>query len=353
MSCKLTNVLTSRLVFVCMILSGLGNLPAGAQQTQQSSIKSSSAATPSQGEEEQSEEERRGMRRTYRQQRSKPKPIPSSRPKIIITPTARNNPAQQNKNGTKGGSEAKGSSASSTTSTQKSSGNTEESYIGVTVWQMRESTEGTERRKLTRRKGNKNVSLRPFRIRTDTLLEPGESYVFGVESTRPGYLYIVDQEEYDDGSLRAPSLIFPDAEPDTANNEVTAGRVVEIPTQKSGDYFEAERSSPKHVGEVLTIIVSEEPLIERAKIESGNYQDDLNAILKTYREQWGQKLKVRWTETAEEMGKIYTEKEGMAGADASTKLSDQDPLPQRLYQIKAWGDVPLIVTVPLRYRGNQ
>jgi Domain of unknown function (DUF4384) len=325
------------------LLITTGYYCARAQQTGQSGAGDTAAALPAQGQEEQEEEEQRGMRRTYRRQRANPTPVQNLTPRAATPKRVRAR--------SKGTDASKEADQPGQTGTRQKASAADDSFIGFTVWQMKDAAAGTtERRKLVKRKGDREVTQRPFRVSTDTRLAPGEAYVFSIESTKTGYLYIVDQEEYANGSLGEPSLIFPDDDPDTRDNRVAAGRVVEIPAQKTRDYFEAKQSGPNHVGEVLTLIVTPRPLIERAKIEGDAYQEELKGLLKGLQEKWGRSLKVKWTEVTEEIGKIYTEREGNAGAGAGgARLTDEDPLPQRLYQIKAEEGAPLMVNVRLRY----
>ena len=342
------NVQPCRIVLMLLVL-----LPVSAGQTaagrpaQDPGGTQTTPGLPAQGEEEEGEEERRGMRRTYRKQRANPTATQNL--------AARRNAPKPTRGRGKSGAASPGAGrqAAATPAGQKADGDND-SFVGFTLWQMKDSGAGaTERRKLVKRKGGKDVVQRPFRVNTDTRLAPGEAYVFSLESTKAGYLYVVDQEEYADGSLGEPSLIFPDEDPDTRDNQVTAGRVIEIPAQKTGDYFEAQRSGPNHVGEVLTIIVTPQPLVERSKIERGAYQEELKSLLKSLQQKWNASIKVKWTEVDEEIGKIYTEREEKAGAGAAgARLTEDDPLPQRLYQIKAEEGAPLMVNVRLRYAVN-
>jgi hypothetical protein len=325
----------SLLFLLNLLLGGVGF--AKAQQVKPSA--QSQSSTPvlkqEQGQEEEDEVEQRSMRRTYRKERT----IVNSR--VRITPNRK--PLQREQ------STDNSAAKSVANSNQSNTGTSDDSYLGFTLWQMKESSGGSEQRKLIKRKGNKDVSLRPVRIRTDSPLIAGEAYLFSIESTKSGYLYVIDQEEYADGKLGEPALIFPDGDPDTRDNKVETGRVIEIPKQKSGDYFQAERSGSNHVGELLTIIVTPQPLFERSQIANGSYSRELTGVLKTIQEKWGPNLNVKWTESTEEIGKFYSDQEGKAGSDPNSRLTEQDPLPQRLYRIKAKPEASLLVSLPLRY----
>lgn len=268
------------------------------------------------------EEERRRMFRTFKKQRQT---AVSSRTKTPSTNTSPRKPP-------------------STSESEKS----EDAFIGFTVWEMRESETGTERRSFRKKKANgQSVVMRPFRLKSDAPLVDGQSYVFSIESARPGYLYIIDREYFTGGVLRNPLLLFPTKGVQGGSNEITAGNVVEIPDQKTdAAYFEATRNGQGHLGELLTIIVSAEPLIPPSRLK-----DDPIPLASDEVEKWVRRwaAKIRWAENAEAVGRAYTDEEGQAGGDRSYRLKEGDPLPQRLYNVGAKAGSPLIVTLLLRY----
>jgi hypothetical protein len=82
-----------------------------------------------------------------------------------------------------------------------------------------------------------------------------------IEAARTGHLYVIDREQYADGSQGKPVLIFPTTKIRNGNNKVSAGRVIEIPDRADDPiYFNLERSRPDHVGELLTVIITPQPL---------------------------------------------------------------------------------------------
>ncbi len=82
-----------------------------------------------------------------------------------------------------------------------------------------------------------------------------------IEAARTGYLYVVDQEQYADGSKGEPYLIFPTARNRGGDNSVKAGRVIEIPAQDdSPPYFTLKRIRVDHVGESVIVLVTPTPI---------------------------------------------------------------------------------------------
>jgi hypothetical protein len=82
-----------------------------------------------------------------------------------------------------------------------------------------------------------------------------------IEAARTGYLYVVDQEIYADGSKSEPSLIFPTTRTRSGDNSVKAGRVIEIPAQDDAPpYFTLKRTRADHVGENVIVLVTPTPI---------------------------------------------------------------------------------------------
>src|SRR5215471_3181929 len=184
----------------------------------------------------------------------------------------------------------------------------DDAFIGFTVWEMRESASGTERRSFTLKKPDgKNVVLRPFRLGANSQLVAGRSYVFSVESARAGYLYIIDREQFANKTLGAPVLLFPTKGVRGGNNKIAAGYPVEIPDQKTESaYFEATRNGKDHVGEALTIVVSSEPLVDVSRLKENPITLDPQEVLK-WEKQWS--TRTRWADNSGAVGHAYTEQE--------------------------------------------
>jgi len=224
----------------------------------------------------------------------------------------------------------------------------DDGFIGFTIWEMREAATGVERRTFTLKKSNgQSVVLRPFRLESNAKLFPGRSYVFSIEAARPGYLYVVDRELYANGKLGEPLLIFPTKDPSLGGNQIAAGYPVEIPNQRTETaYFEATKNGKDHLGEALTIVVSSQPLVAESRLKTDPIPLDPGELEKWER-QWG--ATTRWADNAGAAGRPYTEEEGKAGGDPSYKLKESDPLPQRLYRIRAKPGNPLLLTLRMRY----
>ena len=109
-----------------------------------------------------------------------------------------------------------------------------------------------------------------------------------IELPRTGYLYVIDREQYADGTMSEPYLIFP-TDLTSGENRVTAGRVVEIPNQSDDHaYFEVhslrEAGQSPQIAEALTVLVMPAPLKDLPKRAPGD--DAPLQLTKAQVEQW-------------------------------------------------------------------
>jgi Adenylate and Guanylate cyclase catalytic domain/Domain of unknown function (DUF4384) len=221
----------------------------------------------------------------------------------------------------------------------------DDSLIGVTLWRLRPSQPGDD--KEVRSLIHEETLPRewtPERISVDTPLKQGQKIMVTIETARDGYLYVIDRDEFADGSRGAPYLIFPTQRIHGGDNQVAGGTLIHIPS--AGDippYFTVQRDSPNQVAEVITIVVSAQP-IEQLQNAMGRQE-----VPKDFITNWETKWKegAQRLELAAQAGKPYTLAEKQAGA-RSLKLTPQDPLPMTMYHVNAKHGDPLLIDVPLR-----
>src|SRR6185369_6020575 len=75
--------------------------------------------------------------------------------------------------------------------------------IGLTIWRLRASraTDNKDARLLLEDESNKEVEWTPERVEADTIFAAGDRVKLGIESPRNGYLYVIDREQYTDGTV--------------------------------------------------------------------------------------------------------------------------------------------------------
>jgi len=228
----------------------------------------------------------------------------------------------------------------------RKSSSTSESVIGVTIWRLRAVKAGDNSgARILEQKSSRKVEWTAERIEADAQLNEGDRVRLSIESPSTGYLYVIDREQYIDGSLGDPFLIFPTTHTRGGNNSVAAGRVIEFPAQEDEPpYFVLTRSRAEHIGELLIIIVASRPLSgiqpgpEPIKIpaeELANWEKDWGGATERFELEGGG-------------GMAYSNAEKIAGESGSRMLTQSDPLPQTILRVGSKPGSPVLVKVPLR-----
>ncbi len=218
--------------------------------------------------------------------------------------------------------------------------------VGVTFWRFRRSTVTDKTKELVEDEDGA-VEWTLERIEEGTPLAPGQRVRFSIESlSRAGYLYVIDREQYADGSLGEPVLIFPTQRTRDANY-VKPGRLIYIPSA-SGKFRIKPGEGPKpHVGELVTIIIAPEPLIDPERLDVRSIRLSRQQV-EDWEKQWG--VSATRFEMADGAGAAMTEKEQAAGANASTELMQDDPVPQTVYRVTIKPENPILLSVPMKFR---
>ena len=220
------------------------------------------------------------------------------------------------------------------------------SLVGVTIWRLRASLPEDDKDVII---SNLDAvgELTPERVAADSPLLEGQKIRVSIETARSGYLYVIDREQYADGSFGTPYLIFPTLRTHGGNNEVMAGRLIEIPAwNNTPRYFTMQTSRPDQTAEVLTILVTPTPLpglkIRRDPLQLT--QDEVAA----WEKRWS--AKVQRLEASGQAGKSYTKAEKEAATDRTRLLTHDEPLPQTMYRLETNPGDPMLLNIPLRIK---
>jgi hypothetical protein len=218
--------------------------------------------------------------------------------------------------------------------------------IGITTWRFRPAGATDKTKELVEEDGN-DAEYTLERIEEGTPLSPGQKVRLSVESlSRDGYLYVIDREQYADGTMGRARLIFPTARTQNGN-QVKVGQLIYIPP--SPRYFKVNPSqtSKVQVAEILMILVSPRPLIESSSLTTTALVLPPEQV-RGWEKQWGK------TASKFEMdggaGQTMTDKEQAAGNDSSEPLTQDDPTPQTVLRVAIKPDDPILVTVRLQFR---
>jgi hypothetical protein len=224
--------------------------------------------------------------------------------------------------------------------------------LGMTIWRLRPSRPEDEQgaRVLVMQEAQR-THWTPERIEADSPLKVGERVRVSVESPRAGYLYVVDREQYADGSLGDAYLIFPTRRTRGGDNKVRPGKLIDIPAQEDDpNYFTLVPSPNRNdqIGEVLTLLVTPQPL----PLEINDKPLMIPASqLQAWEKLWGAAFERYEMEGGAGGAWTKAEKEA-ARVNTSRYLTQQEPTPQTIYRLAATGKGPLLVTVHLSYRNR-
>ncbi|HWQ32577.1 MAG TPA: DUF4384 domain-containing protein [Blastocatellia bacterium] len=218
--------------------------------------------------------------------------------------------------------------------------------LGLTIWRLRPANAADTGARIIVQEGENAAEWTPERVAADTPLRMGERVRFSFESPQSGYLYVIDRERYADGSMGEPYLIFPTSRTRNGDNQVAAGRIIEIPAQDDRpNFFTLRQSRGDQTGEVLTVLVTPQPL-EGIAIGPKALALAPEQVAQ-WEKQWG--AQSERFELSDGAGKAWTRAEQQAGADATRQLTQDDPGPQTIYRVASKFGAPILVKVGLRY----
>ena len=220
--------------------------------------------------------------------------------------------------------------------------------LGVTIWRLRPSKVADAGERIIVHEDAAATEWIPERVNASAALADGDRVRVSIEIARTGYLYVLDRERYADGTVGDPFLIFPTTRTLGGDNQVTAGRLIDIPAQEdSPPFFTLKRSRTDQVGELLTVIITKAPL---AELQINATAQKLSAeLVASWEKSWG------GPEGRLELGggaaTAWTKAEKEAGASTARLLNAHAPNPQAVYYRPGLkSDQPLLIKVQLQYR---
>lgn len=218
--------------------------------------------------------------------------------------------------------------------------------LGLTVWRLRPAAVAESGERIIVQDDGDIAEWIPERIEANTPLRIGEKIRLSFESQQTGYLYVVDREQYANGSVGEALLIFPTTRTRNGDNRVTAGQLIEIPAQDDRpNFFTARRGRLDQIGEQLFALITPQPLPDLTiSAKPLKLSDEL---IKRWEQSWS--AETEQFEMASGGGKSWTKVERETGADASRSLSQDDPAPQTIFRIARGPDEPRLIKLSLQY----
>jgi len=222
--------------------------------------------------------------------------------------------------------------------------------LGMTLWRLRTAKPADTGVRILVHDGVDEVAWIPERVTSNTPLRDGDRIRLAFESATNGYLYIIDAEQYADGTSGEPYLVFPTTRTRNGDNRVFPGRLVEIPSQEDRpNYLTLRHSRADQTGELLSVIVAPQPL----EITIGSKALKLGrAQVEEWRRKWEQKAVT--VELASGAGLTWTKAEQEAGASATRVLTQDEPSPQTVYRVSAApAGQPFLLDIQLKYEARK
>ena len=231
--------------------------------------------------------------------------------------------------------------------------------VGVTMWKLRPPRASDEGFKLPVRTNDGSTQMwTAERISPDTVFRAGDRVRFAVESSSPGYLYLINSEIYTDGEIGAPSVIFPSSGED---NSVKPGLLVDIPDRTDKfPYFVIEPKNDRYAGELVTVIISPKPLINLKIGKDGRITNldeliklEINADVEVYSRDDARDEIYTPAEAEAACGsktrELVREKSNAGPCGAKTRqLTREEPLPQSIYRVKTQTGMPVVSFIRLQ-----
>lgn len=219
-----------------------------------------------------------------------------------------------------------------------------DTVVGVTLWRLRPANRGDSGERLIVHDDSSTNEWLPERISANTRLVQGDKLRISVEAVRSGYLYVINREQYADGTFGEPYLIFPTTRTAGGDNEVSIGKLIEIPGQDDAPpFFTMKKSRPDHVAEDMSVFVTPKPL-ESVQITDRPLKLSETQVAE-WEKMWGSSVG-RLDMTT--VGQTWTRDEKEARTRALTASA---PAPQLVfYRPGAKATEPMFVKLKLSYR---
>lgn len=219
--------------------------------------------------------------------------------------------------------------------------------LGVTFWRLRPKNEDEDDAPTFSVKMKDEIEKwTAERVGSRTSFRKGDRVRFTIESSRTGYIYIVNREFYKDGTTGQAEIIFPTLRTRSGgDNSVIAGSLIEIPgSEVAFPYYNVNPKRADYAGEEILVIITPQKL---PGIEIGLRALAIkDEMVRKWIEDWSAETEIFDAEDGE--GVAYTQEEAQAATSGSRALTQEEPLPQTIYRLKIGADSPLVVAFQMQ-----
>jgi hypothetical protein len=227
--------------------------------------------------------------------------------------------------------------------------------IGLTFWRLREAVKTDavavqeQTRKVVRVKDRfeeKLVKVVPTRADSDNTFANGDNLRLSLEVPFQAYVYVFNREQYLDGTLGEPYLIYPGVA-DARRSE--AGRLIYIPSEPYNLEITPNDAGKAKAAEVFVVLLTQQPLAELPplKADEENRPVGLQQFAR-WQTMWGGQV---WRfEQQGSQGGLITAAEKQAGKTSGALLTGDDPQPQTIYHVSRKAADGLLFTISIEIR---
>ncbi len=233
--------------------------------------------------------------------------------------------------------------------------------VGVTMWKLRPAKAGETGPFVSVKLSDSLDGVwTPERVGGETIFREGDRIRLAIESSQKGFLYVINSEIYDDGTIGDPFLIFP-ASLDK-NNRVEPGILVDIPDQTERyPYFLIQTKRRDYAGESLLVIITQKPLTNLKIDASGKirnadvideFEDSASAEMFSRTDGIGSTLTLDERDATCGNGKrglsVVYGKPGKPCGPATRRLTLNSPPPQTIYKTNYFPGEPISFPLSIR-----
>jgi hypothetical protein len=192
------------------------------------------------------------------------------------------------------------------------------------------------------------------RARPDEQFAVGQAVRLHFEPlTKAGYLYVVHQELYTDGSAGPARLLFPTLRTNNGNNLVRPNVDLWVPRAPAYFRIRPSKSNKTHVGELLTVVLRGEAPGDILRWPLGDEPlsleaDDLTRLVAGAR---GATINMN-LDGGQGQKQTHQELRKDIDMEGDEALTEDDPLPQTIYETRRRAGQPVVFRIPLKFKGR-
>jgi hypothetical protein len=190
------------------------------------------------------------------------------------------------------------------------------------------------------------------RARPDEQFAVGQAVRLHFEPlTGAGYLYVVHQELYANNATGPARLLFPTLRTNKGNNLAQPNIDLWVPRAPAYFRINPSKSDKTHVGELLTVVLRAEAPSEilRQPLKDEPLLLEADELARLVAEAKGEAIRMNLDggEGQKQTPREMTKDIGMEGVES---LTQDDPLPQTIYETRRRAGQPVVFLVPLKFK---